>query len=87
MKQIMTLLAKVAKLKISPGGSAADVSKLVPHGVPALGLRVEGKKYFYYHHAHADTLDKVDPEELTRCTATMAVVAYVLADMPGRLGN
>lgn len=69
------------------GFAGADVSPLLPAGVPTLGLTVEGSRYFDYHHSPADTLDKVDPGELARCSATMAVVAYVLADMPGRLGD
>jgi hypothetical protein len=30
-------------------------------------------------------VDKIDPGDLSRCVATIAVVAYVLADMPERL--
>ena len=56
-------------------------------GVPLLGLWVKGEKYFAYHHTPADTLDKVDPTELSQCVATMAATAYVLAEMPGRLGD
>ena len=56
-------------------------------GVPQLGHRVDGAHYFDYHHTHADTLDKVVPDELSGNVAMMAVAAYVLADMPGRLGE
>jgi carboxypeptidase Q len=52
-----------------------------------MGFLVEGSKYFNYHHSHADTLDKIDREELSQCVATMAVMAYVLADMPQRIGE
>ena len=31
------------------------------------------------------TLDKLDPRELALCVATMAVMAYIVADMPERL--
>ena len=43
--------------------------------------------YFDVHHTHADTLDKIDPQDLSRSVAAMAIVAYVLADMPGRIGQ
>jgi hypothetical protein len=33
-------------------------------GVPGLGLRTVGERYFYWHHTSADTLDKVEPENL-----------------------
>ncbi len=52
-----------------------------------MGFRVEGSKYFNYHHSRADTLDKIDRDELSQCVAAMAVMAYVLADMPQRVGE
>jgi carboxypeptidase Q len=54
-------------------------------GVPGAGLQVEGTRYFWYHHTDADTLDKLDPEEMARCVAAMAVLAYVVADLPIQL--
>ena len=54
-------------------------------GVPGLGLNVDGTRYFWYHHTEADTVDKLDPHDVALCVATMAVMAYVLADMPERL--
>ena len=56
-------------------------------GVPLLGLSVEGSRYFDYHHTHADTLDKVSEADLTRCIASLASLAYVLAEMPERLDD
>jgi carboxypeptidase Q len=60
----------------------ADIAPLVERGVPGLGLDVERSRYFWFHHSEGDTLDKVDPAELGRCVAALAVMAYVLADMP-----
>jgi carboxypeptidase Q len=51
-------------------------------GVPGLGLQVDGSRYFWYHHTHADTVDKLNPEELNRCVAAMAIMAFVAADLP-----
>jgi carboxypeptidase Q len=42
---------------------------------------VDGSKYFWYHHTNADTFDKVDRDELNRCMAAMAIMAFVLADL------
>ena len=56
-------------------------------GVVLMGHQVEGSKYFNYHHSHADTVDKVDPDEFSRNIAVMATVAYILADMPQRIGE
>jgi carboxypeptidase Q len=74
-----TALAHVAE---SP---EADIGPLVEEGVPGIGLRVEDSRYFWYHHSQGDTVDKLDPEEVARCAAAMAVMAYVIADLPGGL--
>ena len=54
-------------------------------GVPGVGLLVDGTRYFWYHHTNGDTLDKLDPAEVARCVAAMAVMAYVAADLPERI--
>jgi carboxypeptidase Q len=51
-------------------------------GVPGMGLDVEGSRYFWFHHSEADTADKIDPSDMARCVAALAVMAYVVADMP-----
>jgi carboxypeptidase Q len=63
----------------------ADIEPLVQLGVPGLGLDVDRTRYFWYHHSNGDTLDKIDPAELGRCVAAMAVMAYVIADLPETL--
>ncbi len=48
-------------------------------------LVVDNTKYFHYHHTDADTIDKLDRHEFNLCVATLAVMAYVVADMEERL--
>ncbi len=76
------LLKRIDAGKMAPGESEADVEPLLADGVPAFGLRTVGTHYFDYHHSQADTFDKIVPDEFRRCTAAMAVLAYVLADWP-----
>ncbi len=85
VKQIASLLAAIGSGQILPGGGGADIGPIMALGVPGLGLNVDGTKYFWYHHTDADTVDKLDQREVALCVATMAVMAYVLADMPERL--
>jgi carboxypeptidase Q len=80
-----TLLAPLRATKVKPGGGGADVDQLLAAGVPTLGLSVDGSTYFDYHHSDADTLEKVDPAALRACVAAMALMSYVLADMPDPL--
>ena len=85
IRQVATLLAPLQADSIERGGGEADIGPLMERGVPGMGLRVDDDRYFWYHHTQGDTLDKLNPEELARCVAVMAVMAYVVADMPERL--
>lgn len=85
IQEIGTLLERIESGTVTRGGGGADISPLMATGVPGMGLSVDGTKYFWYHHSDADTVDKLDPDEVALCVATMAVMAYVVADMPDRL--
>ncbi len=63
----------------SPG---ADIDPLVNAGVPGIGIIQDARRYFDYHHSAADTLDKVDPQELKENAAAMAVMGCFLALAP-----
>lgn len=84
---IASLLDVLGASTISAVGGGADIGPSVEAArIPALSLDVEGP-YFQYHHTQADTVDKVDPRELATCVAAIAVMTYVLAEMPQRLGE
>jgi carboxypeptidase Q len=85
LQPIGQLLAGIGAEGILRGGGGADISPLMNAGVPGLGLRTVGEKYFHWHHTHADTVDKVDLQDFRRCMAALAVMSYVLADMPETL--
>jgi carboxypeptidase Q len=54
-------------------------------GVPGMGHVVDGTKYFWYHHTEADNVDKLDPREVAQNVAAMAVMAYIVAELPEAL--
>jgi carboxypeptidase Q len=85
VSEIGTLLDKVGATAITRGGGGADIGPIMALGVPGMGLNVDGTKYFWFHHTDADTVDKLDPKEVAQCAAAMAIMAYVVADMPTRL--
>ncbi len=85
LRDLLTLTEPLGMTRLEPGFSGSDVRPMKDSGVPLLGLRVHNEHYFDIHHTAADTLDKVNPAELTDVVASFAVLAYVLADMPGRL--
>jgi carboxypeptidase Q len=85
IRRIATLLAPFGADSISTPGGGADIGPLMQLGVPGMGLETANERYFWYHHSQGDTLERVDPAELASCVAAMAVMAYVVADMPETL--
>lgn len=85
VKEIATLLKPIGADSIGPNGGGADIGPIMQRGVPGMGHQVDGTRYFWYHHSEADTVDKLDPREVAMNVAAMAVMAYVVADMPERL--
>jgi carboxypeptidase Q len=87
LQRIATLLRGIEADQIRPGGGGADIGPSVEAGgIPAMSPIVGGD-YFLIHHTPADTVDEIDPLDMARNAAAIAVVAYVVADMPGRLGG
>lgn len=85
VQEVGKLLEPIGAGAVTRGGGGADIGPMMRRGMPGMGLNVEPTRYFWYHHTDADTLDKLDPEELARCVAAMAVMAYVVADLPETL--
>ncbi|HWF45727.1 MAG TPA: M20/M25/M40 family metallo-hydrolase [Bryobacteraceae bacterium] len=85
--EIGKLLDIIGAGNITHGGGGSDIAPLIGAGVPGFGLRTVGTHYFDWHHSNADTFDKVDPTDFRQCVATLAVMSYVLADMPERLSS
>ncbi len=87
LRDIATLIAgpSVGAGTIREGGGGSDISPLMADGVPALGETTTGAHYFDWHHTEADTLDKVDPTDFRKNIASLAVMTYILADMPETL--
>ncbi len=87
LQQIATLLAPVGANTVKAGGGGSDISPLMGAGVPGLGEMTTAAHYFDWHHTEADTLDKVDPQDFRKNVASLAVMTYILADMPDRLAG
>jgi len=87
VRQAASLLGSIGATAVEHVSESpdADIGPLVEQGVPGIGLQVDGTRYFWYHHSDGDTLDKLDPAEVARCVAALAVMAYVIADLPGGL--
>lgn len=85
VRDIATLLAGIQANGIAASGGGEDIGPSVAQGkIPALELDVDGS-YFLIHHTPADTIDKIDPMDVARSAAAVAVMTYVVAEMPERL--
>ncbi len=58
----------------------ADVGPLAGAGVPVFGLNQDGTRYFDLHHTADDTLDKVDPAQMSQNVAAWAALVWLIAD-------
>ena len=85
VRQVAALLARIGADTVNAGGGGADIGPLMELGVPGMSPAVDESRYFWYHHTDADTMDKLDPRDMGLVTAALAVMAYVVADLPDPL--
>jgi carboxypeptidase Q len=85
VRDIATLLRGIQADRIGASGGGADIGPSVQAAnIPAMSLEVDGN-YFLLHHTPADTVDKIDPMDMARASGAIAVMTYVIAEMPERL--
>lgn len=87
LREIAKLLSGIRADRIGPSGGGADIGPIMREGVIGAALDVDSARYFDIHHTPADTLDKISPQDLALCVATMAVMAYTVADLPQSLSG
>jgi len=87
VRAIASLLTNIEADSVTPGGGGSDIGPSVTAaGIPAVSYEGTGD-YFLLHHTPADTVDKIDPVDVSRAAAAIAVMTYVVADLPQRLGT
>lgn len=87
LRQIAQLLQPLGSDEVFPTGGGVDISPLMALGIPGVSIHTVEEIYWNLHHTHADTVDKVDPEVVRNHAASIAIVLYIIADMPGRFGG
>jgi hypothetical protein len=83
--EIGELLKSISASKIEPKGGGGDIKPLSAEGVPGFDMRTVGTHYDDWHHTHSDSFDNITPGDFQLHVASLAVLSYVLADMPERL--
>jgi carboxypeptidase Q len=85
IKDIASLLRGIQIDRLGSPGEGADIGPSVQAAnIPSMSLTGDGN-YFLLHHTPADTIDKIDAMDMSRAAAAIAVIAYVVAEMPERL--
>jgi Zn-dependent M28 family amino/carboxypeptidase len=87
--EVKAMLQPVAEILRASGAGllqlrdsvGADIDPLRALGVPNFSPIQDSRFYFNYHHTAADTLDKIDPQQLAENAAINAVLAYALANL------
>lgn len=86
VRDIWTLLAPLGIPEIVAGGGGADVGPIAQAGnAPTMAYLGEPSRYFTIHHTAADTIERIAPSEVSKAAAAIAVMVYVVAEMPERL--
>jgi carboxypeptidase Q len=84
---IASLLRPLGADPVLPSGGGADIDPSGRAGsIPMMSHVVKGD-YFLIHHTHADTIDRISPKQIGDSAAAIAVMAYVVADLPWKLGT
>lgn len=83
VKLFEPLLNKIAPIKVEKGGGGVDIGPMMKQGVPGIGLGTNDEgKYFWYHHSPMDTPEHVNPDDLNRCVAAIALTIYLYSELP-----
>jgi Zn-dependent M28 family amino/carboxypeptidase len=74
-------------VEVDAAGGGADTSVLRAAGVPQLDVRQDVSRYFDYHHTANDTVDKLDPEQLTQVARTFSTITWLVAEQQVDFGR
>jgi len=86
---IASLLKSIGADAIAGEGGGTDIEPAATAGkIPMIAHRNKGEdngQYFTIHHTMADTIARITPKQMSDNAAAIAVMLYVLADMPGKI--
>jgi carboxypeptidase Q len=86
IRDITSLLTPLNLAETISGGGGADIDPIAQAGrTPTMAYMGDPTRYFTIHHTPADTVERIAPEEVAKGAAAIAVVTYVVSEMPDRL--
>ncbi|CAH1396026.1 unnamed protein product [Nezara viridula] len=88
MKEILSLLSPINATKLELSNDVgSDISIWSNQGIPMASLLNKNERYFWYHHSNGDTMTVENSDDLDKCLAVWASVAYVVADLSVNLSR
>ncbi len=82
MADIVEVLRPLGFPPLGLGGGGADIGPIAQAGqVPTMALAGDAARYFQIHHTPADTVERIDPREMAKAAAAIAVVTWMAAEM------
>lgn len=84
---IAGLLKSIGADPIRDGGGGADIGPAGTAAKAPMMSHLAEANYFQIHHTPADTIERITPKQASNNAAAVAVMAYVIADLPWRLGT
>lgn len=86
VRDIGLLLTPLGLSDIGPGGGGADIGPIAQAAdAPTMAYQGDPTRYFVIHHTQADTVDRIASMDVSKAASAIAVLAYVIAEMPERL--
>ena len=75
VSEIATLLTSIGMQDVVPGGGGADIGPIAALGkVPMMAYSGDPTRYFTIHHTPADTVDRIDPQDVSKAAASIATM-------------
>lgn len=84
---IAGLLKSIGADPIREGGGGADVGPAGTAAKAPMMSHLAEANYFLIHHTPADTIERITPKQAANNAAAIAVMTFVIADLPWRLGT
>ena len=84
---IANLLGSIGANKVRDGGGGADIGPAGTAAKASMMSHLAEANYFLIHHTPADTVERITPKQAADNAAAIAVMTYVIADLPWRLGT
>ena len=78
-------MAPINATRLVLSNEGSDVTLFIKQGVPIGSLDTRNERYFWFHHTDGDTMAVESRDDLDRCTALWAGVAYALAAIDEQL--